>query len=141
MSAQPNPQVLEDLKKKLIKAYKSEEDFWKQCSRQIWLHLGDKNTGFFHASTKKRKAVNKFAVIETEQGVSVYKEEEIAATIEDYYSKMFTSTMTNPQQMADIIEEAVTPRVSEEQNETLTQIPSPKEIKKALFSIHLDKAP
>lgn len=103
--------------------------------------MGDKNTGFFHASTEKRKAINKFAVLETEEGISVYKEEEIAATIEEYYTKMFTSNKNDPHMLASIIGEATLPRVSEEQNDALTKIPSPQEIKEALFSIHPDKAP
>lgn len=80
-------------------------------------------------------------MIETEDGTSVYKEEEIAATIEAYYAKMFTSNACDPQMMAGIIEEAITPRLLEEQNEALTKLPSPQEIKETLFSIHPNKAP
>lgn len=40
----------------LLKAYQDEEEFWKQRSRLLWLKLGDSNTGFFHAVTKRRKA-------------------------------------------------------------------------------------
>lgn len=140
-STQPDTGMLENLKMRLMEAYKSEENFWKQRSRQLWLHLGDKNTRFFHASTKKRKAINKFAVIETDEGVSVYKEEEIAKTIQDYYTKMFTSNLGDPQKMERIISEAITPRVTTEQNENLIQTPSAQEIKEALFSIHPEKAP
>lgn len=38
------------MKSELLEAYKAEENYWKQRNRQLWLHLGDKNTGFFHAS-------------------------------------------------------------------------------------------
>lgn len=47
-----NDVVISDLNLKLLAAYKSEEEHRKQRSRQLWLALGDMNTGFFHASTK-----------------------------------------------------------------------------------------
>jgi N6-adenosine-specific RNA methylase IME4 len=47
---------LRDLKKRLGEAYTKEEIFWYQKIRQNWLALGDKNTKYFHASTKQRRA-------------------------------------------------------------------------------------
>jgi len=73
--------ISEDLKK----AYLAEEEHWKQRSRQLWLTLGDKNTGFFHASTKGRKAVNKFSVIEDDAGLTFYEEHQILKVISEYY--------------------------------------------------------
>lgn len=55
-------------------AYLAEESYWKQRSRQQWLNLGDRNTSFFHASTRKRFAMNKFSVRENEEGQAVYEE-------------------------------------------------------------------
>lgn len=47
----------------------------------------------------------------------------------------------NLEHMKEIIEEAISPRVSFEQNKTLKKIPSATEIKEALFSVHPEKAP
>lgn len=44
----------------LADAYIAEEAYWRQRSRLMWLQLGDKNSGFFHATTKNRKRVNGF---------------------------------------------------------------------------------
>lgn len=140
-SQHPNIELLEQMKKELLDAYKFEENYWKQRSRQLWLHLGDRNTGFFHASTKKRKAINKFAALEKEDGTTVYKEEKITSTIVDYFQKLFTPNNYDHSLMKETISKSITPRITEEQNDKLTKIPSPEEIKEALFSIHPEKAP
>lgn len=141
VSLHPDETSLDSLKKELLETYKQEENYWRQRSRQLWLHLGDKNTGFFHASTKKRKAINKFTSIETEDGITVFNEEEITLTIHDYFANLFTPNPSCFQHMQDVITEAITPRVTEEQNEKLAATPSPHEIKEALFSIDAEKAP
>lgn len=61
----------------LLLAYKAKEEFWKQRSRQVWLSLSDKNTSFFHAATKGRRARNMISVIETGEGTPVFEEEQI----------------------------------------------------------------
>lgn len=82
--------LLSKLNEDLNIAYKEEEEFWKQRSRQLWLTLGDKNTGFFHAITKGRKAINKFSVIEDETGEKFYEEHQILEVIVQYYQQLFT---------------------------------------------------
>lgn len=46
----------------------TEEMFWHQKNRVIWLEAGDKNTKFFHASTKQRRARNRIIGILDEGG-------------------------------------------------------------------------
>ncbi|KAG7559487.1 Reverse transcriptase zinc-binding domain [Arabidopsis thaliana x Arabidopsis arenosa] len=119
-------------------AYKDEEDFWKQRSRQLWLTLGDKNTGYFHAITKGRKAVNKFSILENEAGQVFYEEEKILGVITEYYQTLFH---LEEGERESIIHEALSPCISAETNDELTAIPLPEEIRGACFSIHADKAP
>ncbi|WZY88204.1 hypothetical protein YC2023_044939 [Brassica napus] len=76
-------------------AYLAEESYWKQRSRLLWLRLGDRNSGFFHSVTKGRRRANMFSVIEDEQGAPVYKEEQIAQVIVEYFGKLFSSSATN----------------------------------------------
>lgn len=47
----------------------------------------------------------------------------------------------NAQLMNEVISEAITPKLTEEQNEKLIEIPSADEIKEAMFSIHPENAP
>ena len=54
----------------LLQAYRSEEGYWKQRSRQLWLTLGDKNIGYFHSATRARRARNRLSHIEGSNGGS-----------------------------------------------------------------------
>lgn len=109
-----------------------------QRSRLLWLSLGDRNTGYFHATAKKRSRANSFSVIENEAGEMVFKEEDIAKVIVSYFDGLFTSTEGD---RADTVNLALRPVISEEVNEKLIEIPSALEIREALFAIHADKAP
>lgn len=138
VSPTPNSDLIASINSNLQQAYRAEEEFWKQRSRQLWLALGDKNTGYFHAATKGRKAVNKFSVIEDEDNNMVYEEEKITEVITTFYQKLFTS---EEGEYYDTIQEALKPCISEEMNCKLTETPTAEEIKTACFSIHPGKAP
>lgn len=130
--------LISSLNRNLLIAYKAEEKYWKQRSRQTWLALGDRNTACFHAQTKGRRARSRITVIETSEGIPVFEDEQIAATISTYYYGIFEST--NPP-AAELVLQALSPCISEATNEKLIAIPSLREIKTTLFSIHPDKAP
>lgn len=102
------------------------------------MSLGDRNTGYFHATAKKRCRANSFSVIENKAGEMVLKEEDIAKVIVSYFDGLFTST---EEDRADTVNLALRPVISEEVNEKLIEIPSALEIREALFAIHADKAP
>lgn len=73
----PNVERIESLKKILETAYADKEAFWRQRSRIQWLNGGDRNSSYFHAVTRGRRACNKFSIIETEAGQSFYEESQI----------------------------------------------------------------
>ena len=49
-----------EISRKLQEAYKDEEEYWHQKSRNMWFSYGDLNTKFYHASTKKCRIRNKW---------------------------------------------------------------------------------
>lgn len=130
--------TISNLNKQLLEAYKEEEVFWKQRSRLLWLTLGDKNTGFFHTVSKGRKARNHITMLEDPMGQSVYEEEQIAEEIARYFDDIFRSIGSDGEA---VIERALSRQITPETNQALTTIPTPLEVKKALFAIHPDKAP
>lgn len=143
LMSDPNPDEnrLKELNDELKKTYTLEEDNWRQRSRQLWLNLGDKNTGFFQASTKKRKALNKFSVLEGPDGTSMYSEEDITLTMENYFRDIFKPIARDQETMEAIIDEAIQPIISEQTNHKLISLPEMQEIKDVLISIHPGKAP
>ena len=65
-------------------AYISEEEYWRQRSRLLWLSLRDRNTGYFHAIAKNQKRANAFSVIEDELGTMFYQEDQIGKVVVSY---------------------------------------------------------
>ncbi|WZZ92349.1 hypothetical protein YC2023_120928 [Brassica napus] len=137
-SPSPDPAGIVALTATLESAYKEEELYWRQRSRILWLHSGDRNTGFFHASTRGRRACNKISVLENRDGKAVYREDEIVQEITGYYSQIFEAKLSDS---SLVVQEGISPTVTAEMNQTLIAPPTREEIKEALFSIHADKAP
>ncbi|CAA7023878.1 unnamed protein product [Microthlaspi erraticum] len=105
-SSESRDNLIFQINKGLKEAYQAEEEYWRQQSRQMWLNLGDKNSGYFHAATRGRRARSNISVIEGRHCGSEHITEDL-----------------------------------DETNTKLIQIPSPEEIRTAIFSIHPDKAP
>ncbi|KAG7600426.1 Endonuclease/exonuclease/phosphatase superfamily [Arabidopsis suecica] len=131
-------EALRDLKKQLGDAYTEEEIFWYQKSRQNWLALGDKNTKYFHALTKQRRAKNKILGILDNNGVWVDNEEGIERVAVDYFEKLFTTS--NPIDPSMALRD-ISPSVSSAMNESLVKEVTEEEVKRALFSLNPTKAP
>lgn len=85
-----------ELKWKLCAAYKEEELYWKQKSRVLWLRDGDRNTRYFHAKTKQRRARNRITQLKNSMNQWVHTEEDIEAVASDYFQHLFTSSNPNP---------------------------------------------
>ena len=134
----PDADLISSLQSILDKAYVEEEQFWRQRSRIQWLSCGDRNSSFFHSVTRGRRALNKFAVIEDETGTAFFREEQIVQAIESFYQDIFSSRSTGD---LSVVREVISPRISPEMNDALIAVPSDVEIKQAVFSINVDKAP
>lgn len=126
-SLTPDPELIDILTTELDKAYAEEELYWRQRSRILWLQHGDRNSSFFHAVTRGRKAINSFSVIESESGETIHGEDRITDTISQFYQALFSSTGTGDPQ---VVTDALSPVIQPEDNEHLTSLPSDMEIKK-----------
>ncbi|CAA7014686.1 unnamed protein product [Microthlaspi erraticum] len=127
-----------DITNKLKEAYRDEEGYWKQKSRNMWLKDGDLNTKFFHASTKQRRAVNRIVGLHNEGNVWVAGEKEVQRVAVDYFQKLFTSTL--PVDFTRVLEN-VSGCITPTENEILTRCATEMEVREALFMMHPEKAP
>ncbi|XP_010473903.1 PREDICTED: uncharacterized protein LOC104753332 [Camelina sativa] len=126
------------LKWRLCGALRDEEIYWKQKSRATWMREGDRNTKYFHATTKQRRARNRIISIKDENGLLVETEDGIEEVATRYFQTLFTASTTSGSEDAL---RYVDSRVSPETNAVLSRDFSDSEIKKAVFSINPDKAP
>ena len=137
-NSNPNTERIEELNAILKKTYAEDEEFWRQWSRIQWLNGGNRNSTFFHAVTRGRRACNKFLIIENEAGQAFFEENHIVQTFVQFYHQLFTSGNTYAR---SVVEEALSPKVTTMMNEDLTKIPDMEEVRAAVFSIHPGKAP
>ena len=122
----PSALRLSQLKKKLVEAYSREESFWKQKSRADWMHSGDKNSKFFHASIKNMRSKYGLTKLVDDNGI-VHKYEasksDVAAT---YFQKLLSSF--EPSYPFELLDGFV-PRVTDEMNDLLVDKVSKEEVK------------
>ena len=127
-----------DLKNQLKKAYEDEKVYWSQKARVSWLREGDRNTQYFHACTKGRRKRNKILNLQRGDGTWTLNEQEIGVEVEEYYLGLFTSSGA---QCLEEILHGIPHSITDQMNNNLTKPVEEKEVKKALFSMHPNKAP
>lgn len=132
-----NDEILQ-LKWNLCAAFRDEQLYWKQKSRANWLREGDRNTKFFHAKTKQRRARNRLTKLKNPRGGWAESEEDIERVAAEHFQVLFTSS--SPGNFDEALR-YVTEKVTTQFNETLTRAPSDDEIKKAIFDINPEKEP
>lgn len=126
------------VKKELTMAYKEEELFCKQKSRDKWFHYDDRNSKFFHASVKMNRSRNQVLKLKNKDGQEQWSEgakEEVAL---EYFSELFRSS--NPRSYDPVFLSLIS-KVSDQMNLRLMRDVSVEEVREAMFSINPDSAP
>lgn len=117
---------------------KEEEAIYKQRSRIQWLHLGDRNTKFFHRSLMHRQSRNNIHALNDEAGNQVADQKGIGQVAVSYFQKLLSATHT---QSEHDFSKLFPLRIPASKTASLVQPITDDEIKMALFSIPDNKAP
>ncbi|XP_071902759.1 uncharacterized protein [Coffea arabica] len=113
-----------------------EEQFWSQKARVKWLKHGDRNSRYFHAVVRQRRAHQMIHRIKKSNGVWVDTNDDIATEAITYFSDFFTGSSESSSDMQHLIPTII----SEEDNEKLEKIPSIEEVYRVVSSMDGDSA-
>ncbi|XP_055960978.1 uncharacterized protein LOC130015240 [Mercurialis annua] len=122
--------------KELHELLEKEETYLKQRAKHFWLKDGDSNTKYFHRVASNRKKKNNLLKLRDEGGVWRSSSWEIAGILKRYFSELIAS----PIEGLLLHEPAVQSRFNAHHNEILMQQATFEEVRKAVFSMHNDKA-
>ncbi|XP_035832931.1 uncharacterized protein LOC118481782 [Helianthus annuus] len=114
-----------------------EERFLKQKSKVDWLRAGDSNSAFFHSSLKIRNHCSRIDVIKDSDG-NLYEGDTVFQAFVHHYEKFFGAQgdiSLNP--APDLFSKVLSPQTASHMIRQVTA----EEVKKAMFSIAIDKAP
>ena len=114
-----------------------ESTHWKQRAKVKWLQDGDRNTKFFHLSTKAKGIKNHIDKVKVD-GILYEEGNQIKDQATSFFSSLFQEDQVIPEE--DLFHLAG-PSVSEAHNQFLVAIPSPEEINKAVFHLKRSSSP
>lgn len=84
------------LREELSIAYRDEESYWRQRSREKWLLEGDRNIKIFHASVKSTRIKNSLSFLLDETGQEQFWDKDKGEVAVRYFSKLFKSANPEP---------------------------------------------
>ncbi|KAH7842957.1 hypothetical protein Vadar_011057 [Vaccinium darrowii] len=126
------------LTRRLEDLWQKDSMYWHQRSRIKWLHLGDKNSRFFHLTTIQRRQRNQ--IVKLKDGKGSWKEEpkDIANIIKKHFQSLYSAPLVR--ELEDIIS-LIDPIITQEMNSSLTKVVSSEEVRQAVFQMGPFKAP
>jgi hypothetical protein len=124
---------------KLDDALKRQEWFWHEKSKVNWHVDGDRNTSYFHRIAKIKNNTKVMSSIRVDDNL-ISDPQQIAHHVVDYFQNLFCTNSDILQDEA-LIEDVIPSVINDRINDMLTMIPSPSEIKNAVFELNKESAP
>lgn len=111
----PDAERMRFLHKEISEAYRQEEIYWRQRSREEWLREGDLNTSYFHNCVKGKKLRDRVLMLLDEFGTEHFSEGAKGHIAVEYFRELFMSL--NPHDLETLFEgfeECVSPEMNDE---------------------------
>lgn len=118
-----------------------EEIFWRQKSREVWLKAGDRNSKFFHNSTKARRECNKISCLKVGDGSLIEDLDEIKFSAVNYFQNLLNDWEGSNWKVQNTFLQFIPKLITQEQSNSLNAKFTEEEVKKAVFEMQPEKAP
>ncbi|XP_028790095.1 uncharacterized protein LOC114746079 [Neltuma alba] len=94
LESKPHSAFLIKLNRELTEAYETicfqQELLWIQKSRALWINLGDRNTSYYHAKAKIRKARNRITALKDSNGSWVSDDSLLQQMTRNYFVELYS---------------------------------------------------
>lgn len=114
--------------------------FWRQRSRKVFFKEGDQNTKYFHMTTLKHRMANRISRLKMEERFTE-NDESINREAVEFFSNLLQGDPNLDLEKKNFFLDCIPFCIFEDQNNSLTSIPSSDEISKDVFSFDIDKSP
>lgn len=128
------------MRQDLNQAYADEEIYWQTKSRSRWLNAGDRNTRYFHSTTKTRRCRNRLLSVQDSDGDICRGDENIAKVAINYFDDLYKSTPNTSLRYADVFQ-GFQQKITDEINEDLIRPVTELEIEESVFSVAPSRTP
>ena len=115
-----------EVSRKLQDAYKDEEDYWHQKSRNMWYTSGVLNTKFYHALTKQRRIRNRIVGLHDTYGNGITEDEGVEKVTVNYFEDLFSTT--SPSEF-DSFQNEITSSITSQMNQRLLRTATEEEVR------------
>lgn len=126
------------LKKELEEVLHYEELLWFQRSREEWISSGDRNTKFYHAITRVRKATSRIRGLKNDQGIWESDDDNLKNLVLNHFNNVYKKDQDAPK--VSCIPNGFLD-VTNHINISFCRDITMEEVKKALFEMSPHKAP
>lgn len=121
---------------------KAEEKFYRQRSRVKWMHLGNRNTEFFHKTVSVRLNRNHIHFLQDQSGRRISGDSDLKSYAAAYFEEILgTTSMPESPCSTSVLTDILSFCCSDIHKLSLIKAVSVEEITSTVFALSLDKCP